>query len=71
MCGLPAQSHFGALQRLLFALVEHGFVICLSCAERVVDDSGMFVSCSCNSLRFSELAADPAEELSHIVFGMM
>jgi hypothetical protein len=71
MSSLPAQSHFGTLQRLLFALVEHGFVVCLSCAEQVVDDSGKLVSCSCNSLRFPELAANPAEELSHVVFGMM
>ena len=50
MSGLPAEPHLGTLQRLLFAFVKHGFVICLSRAEQVVDDS-------------SELAADPAEEL--------
>ncbi len=70
MSSLSAQSHLGTLQSLL-AFLEHGFVICLSCAEQVVDDSGKLVSCGCNSLGFSELAADPAEELSHVVFGMM
>ena len=27
----------------LLALVEHRFVICLSCAEQIVDDSGKLV----------------------------
>jgi hypothetical protein len=63
MSGLPAEPHFGTLQRLLFALVEHRFVICLSCAEQVVDDSSKLVSRSGNSLRLAELATNPAEEL--------
>jgi hypothetical protein len=29
------------------------------------------VNCTCDSLRFSELAAYPAEEFSHVVFGMV
>jgi hypothetical protein len=69
--GLPAEPHLGTLQRLLFALVEHRFVICLSCAEQVVDDSGKLVSRSGNSLRLAELATDPAEELSHVVLGVV
>jgi hypothetical protein len=35
MSGVPAQSHLGTLQRLLFALVEHRFVICLFKMVRV------------------------------------
>ena len=71
VCGLPAKAHLGPLQRLLFAFVEHGFVVCLSSAEQVVDNSGKLVGCSGNSLRFAELSTDPAEELSHVVFGMV
>jgi hypothetical protein len=71
MSCVPAQSHLGTLQCLLLALVEHGFVTRLSSAEQVVDDSGKLVNCTCDSLRFSELAAYPAEEFSHVVFGMV
>jgi hypothetical protein len=66
MSSLPAQSHLGTLQRLLFALVEYGFVVWLSRAEQVVDDSGKLVSCSGDRLRFAELvrqinSEDPIE----------
>jgi hypothetical protein len=44
--GLPAEPHLDTLQCLLLTLVEHRFVVCLSCAEQVVDDSGKLVSCS-------------------------
>ena len=71
MSSVPAQSHLGTLQGLLLAFVEHGFVICLSRAEQVVDDSSELVRSSGDRLRFAELATDPAEELSHIVFGMV
>ena len=55
MSTLPAEPHPGTLQRLLFAFVKHGFVICLSRAEQIGQAAGAVISFPAEALRTSGL----------------
>lgn len=68
---MAPKPHLCALERLFFTFVEDRFVVWLSRAEEVEDDSGELVCGSCDGLWLSKLAANAAEELSHVVFGMV